>query len=243
MPGPALLFDLDGTLVDSAMGIAVALSVMASERGGHAIRAEQVRPLLSRGASELVSTSLGPLAGDGAADLATFRQHLSRVPADPAMIYPGVVSALIRLADFGMPMAIVTNKPESLARQLLDALDLARFFKVVVGGDTLSAAKPDPAPLRHALAELGHDGAAIMIGDSEIDAAAAAAATIPFVLYIGGYGAAQCADLPVHVRFGSFSALPAMVTELFRVWSCDLVRAPVLNAGHIDASEAVISRG
>lgn len=211
---PALLFDLDGTLVDSAMGIAVALSALAAERGGQPIPCERVRPLVSRGVHELVATSLGVLGRDTGTDVAAFRAHLRQVPADRAMIYPGVVAALDHFSQSAMQMAVVTNKPAALAGELLKALDLERYFPVVVGGDTLPVAKPDPAPLRHALALLGHDGQAVMIGDSEIDAAAAAAAPIPFILYGGGYGAGQCAGLPVHATLHDFAGLPDMLKAL-----------------------------
>lgn len=214
MPITALLFDLDGTLVDSAMDIAAALSTMAIARGGDPICPALVRPLVSRGAGELVTTALGALARENASDLAEFRKHLAQRPADPAQIYPGVVAMLDHLAQAGMPMAIVTNKPEALARQLLGALGLNRYFGVIVGGDTLAVAKPDPAPLHHARAQLGHAGPAVMIGDSEVDAKAAAAAGFRFMLYNSGYGAERCANLPVHARFDAFDALPALVEAL-----------------------------
>lgn len=186
---PALLFDLDGTLVDSALGIAAALSRVSAERGGGAVDVALVRTLVSEGAQVLVTTALGELAGEPAADLAAFRAMLRGIPADPAMIYPGVLHALEVLRDEGFPCAIVTNKPEALARQLLDELHLSRFFGAVVGGDTLPVCKPDPAPLLHAvdLLRCGRAGA-WMIGDSKVDAAAAAAAGMRFALFEGGYG-------------------------------------------------------
>lgn len=190
------------------MGIAVALSVVAAARGGGSIGPDRVRPLVSRGVVELVAGALGPLAGDSAADVHAFRAALAEVSADPGVIFPGVVSALEQFGGMGMPMAVVTNKPEHLARRLLRDLGLTAYFQAIVGGDTLAIAKPDPAPLRHALAAIGgHSCEALMIGDSAVDAQAAAAAGLPFVLYEGGYGAGECAGHDVAHRFSSFEAL------------------------------------
>ena len=210
--GAALLFDLDGTLVDSALDIAAALSRLSVCRGGGPVAVETVRPLVSHGVGVLVREALGAAARDGAEDVATFREILAATPPDPGSIYPGVAEALHRLATNGRPMAIVTNKPERLSQLLLDQLGLARFFGAVIGGDTLSVSKPDPAPLHHALAVLGaaHDKA-LMIGDSIVDAGAARAAGLPFALFESGYGAEACSDDDVAFRFSGFDILPGLL--------------------------------
>jgi len=217
VPAP-LLFDLDGTLVDSALGIAQALSVVMTRRGGPPIDAATVRPLVSLGASSLVAQCLGQHAEDAAADLLEFRTVLQGITVDPAILYPGAPAALQACEARGHPMAVVTNKPESLARQLLADLALTRFFPVVVGGDTLPVAKPHADPLRFALKGLRDSGEqAIMIGDSIVDAAAAAAAAMPFLLFEGGYGVqdlASAAAPPVAARFASFAQLPDVVAAL-----------------------------
>ena len=213
---PALLFDLDGTLVDSAQGICLALSSLAASRGGEAVALQDVRLLVSRGAATLVREALGPVAGESAEDLAAFRAILRALPGDPAMMFVGVLAALERLAEAGYRCAIVTNKPETLATQLLADLGLERYFDACVGGDTLHAEKPDPAPLHHALELLGLPAThhAVMIGDSDTDAAAAAAAAMPCVLFEGGYGAAAAEAWPCAARFGDFPCLPAIVEQL-----------------------------
>lgn len=212
---PALLFDLDGTLVDSAVTIALALSQLSLARGGDAIDVAAVRRLVSQGAPTLVREALGPVAGDGAADLVAFRALLAVIPATPEMIYPGVVDALTAFQGEGRACAVVTNKPEEQARQLLVQLDLARFFVMVVGGDTLPVAKPDPAPLLHALSATGYvRDSAIMIGDSAIDARAAAAADLPFALFLGGYEADLCAPGTVAGAFAHFDELPALLRSI-----------------------------
>jgi phosphoglycolate phosphatase len=212
---PALLFDLDGTLVDSAAGIAAALSMLRVERGGMAVPATAVRPLVSLGAEVLVARALGSLARDPAADLAAFRTILAGLPANRDTIYAQVEGALATLRQAGHPIAIVTNKPEGLSRTLLHDLGLARYFGAIVGGDTADFPKPHPAPIRWALSRLAvpaHD--AVLIGDSHVDAGAARACGIPFILYAGGYGADDCAPADVAARFDDFDDLPGLIAWL-----------------------------
>jgi phosphoglycolate phosphatase len=216
MAPAALLFDLDGTLVDSAITIAAALSELSAARGGGPADLARTRRLVSRGAATLVGETLGPLAGDTHEDVAAFRALLAGIAAEPAMIFPGAVQALAHLTSAGHRCAVVTNKPENLARLLLDQLDLSRFFAAVVGGDTLAACKPDPAPLHHALQAMGGStgAGAMMIGDSEIDARAAVAAGMPFLLYLGGYEADACRADAAAGTFGAFSELPGLIGGL-----------------------------
>jgi phosphoglycolate phosphatase len=214
----ALLFDLDGTLVDSAVTIALALTQLSAARGGGTVDVARVRRLVSQGAPVLVRETLGAFSGGSEEDVAAFRAILAGIPADPATIFPGVVDALTALA--GHPCGVVTNKPEGLTRLLLDQLGLTRFFQVVVGGDTLPVCKPDPAPLLHALAGLGGEGGtggAIMIGDSAVDAVAAVAAGTGFMMFEGGYGPVDKNMPDVHRRFGSFADLPSLVGDMLEM--------------------------
>ncbi|OYY70316.1 HAD-IA family hydrolase [Sphingomonas sp. 28-63-12] len=214
MPIGALLFDLDGTLVDSAADIARALSIVSRARGGPLIDAAVVRPLVSLGASVLVRRALGTVAGDDAADLGAFRTALGSLPPDPTIVFDGVEPALAALADAGFAMAIVTNKPEALSRQLLRGLGLDRYFMAIVGGDSAKLPKPDRSPLDLALQQMAMTpDRAIMVGDSEIDAAAARACAIPFILYTLGYGAAGCRDGDITQRFHDFSLLPGVIRQ------------------------------
>jgi len=105
-------------------------------------------------------------------------------------------------------MAVVTNKPEKLSRQLLSQVNLDQFFETVVGGDSVAKRKPDPAPLHHALQFLGVDeDGAILIGDSDLDAIAADAAGVKFGLFLSGYGSAGCARHQVSFEFDDFEIL------------------------------------
>lgn len=206
--GRALLFDLDGTIVDSALGIAAALTQLSVARGGLPVDVAAVRKLVSLGVGTLVRAALGPVAADRATDVAAFREVLGALPNSADALYPGAAACLAALAEAGHPMAIVTNKPEALSIRLLEDLGLAHLFGCIVGGDTLIVGKPDPRPLHHALSRLdcGPHGT-VMIGDSPVDARAAAAAGVSFVLFEGGYAPDECGSEPVHGRFASHDAL------------------------------------
>jgi phosphoglycolate phosphatase len=211
----ALLFDLDGTLVDSAVTIALALSELSVARGGEPVDVARVRRLVSKGAPVLVRETLGSLASGSKEDVAAFREILVGIPATTEMIFPDVVPALEEVTAAGHPCAVVTNKPERLARLLLDQLDLGRFFGAVVGGDSLPVCKPDPEPLRHAVRALASTpGGAAMIGDSQVDARAARAAGMPFLLYRCGYEADDCEAASVAAGFDGFSELAELVVTL-----------------------------
>jgi phosphoglycolate phosphatase len=210
-----LLFDLDGTLVDSAGGIAAALTQVRAERGAGSIDADTVRPWISLGADVLVARALAGHAREPAGDLARFRAVLSGLPTDPDCLYPHVEETLDLLARAGFAMGVVTNKPEGLSRSLLADLQLAKRFVTIVGGDSTPYTKPDPAPILQALAALGaRPERAILIGDSAIDAAAARAFLMPFLLFEGGYGADECDPADVAGRFTSFGDLPTLVGRL-----------------------------
>lgn len=210
-----LLFDLDGTLADSAGGIAAALSELLRERGGAPIAAHTVRPWISLGGELLVARALGGHALDPAGDLMRFRAILSALPTDPDCLYSDVRETLELLGRTGFTMAVVTNKPEGLSRGLLADLALTERFATLVGGDTTLRSKPDPAPIRHALAALqAEPDRAMLIGDSAVDAAAAKALAMPFLLFEGGYGAHECEPAQVAGRFAAFRELPALIERL-----------------------------
>ena len=207
-----LLFDLDGTLVDSAPAIANALSTLRAERG--AIRPADltlVRQWVSLGASTLVTRGLGEVAGDAEGDVAAFRSVLrSQPPCE--VVFPGVVDALEAAAVAGLPMAVVTNKPHALSVALLNQLGLSQFMRDVVGGDSAEACKPHPAPMWAGLAAVGCAAAeTIYVGDSAVDALAAEAVGAPFLVFEGGYAPAECPAELVSGRFSEFCEFAAAV--------------------------------
>lgn len=209
---PVLLFDLDGTLIDSARDIAKALSIVREVRGGGAIGPSEVRPLVSHGIETVVRVGLGVHCRNIATDILVVRDALHGLAPDPAMIYPGVIDALSALAAAGHRMAIVTNKPQALSRAVLDALRLTKYFYAILGGDSARHPKPDPAPLLLALSMInGSTDAAMFIGDSDVDAAAAKSCGVPFLLHEAGYGAAACDPSDVDARFANFGELTSLV--------------------------------
>lgn len=213
-PSP-ILFDLDGTLVDSARSIAVALNAVAKARGGDAVDASFVRPLVSQGVETLVATALAGDQRNIKADIAAFRCALSTIIAEPTDLYPGAAEAIKLLADAGHPMAIVSNKPESLCRKLLGEVDLLSYFRTLVGGDSCSASKPSPIPLMYALATIAPSASAadaILVGDSDIDGHAARSAGCAFILFDGGYGPVSEGAYPVAGRFEDFARLAQILT-------------------------------
>ncbi|NCU20941.1 HAD family hydrolase, partial [Candidatus Falkowbacteria bacterium] len=127
--------------------------------------------------------------------------------------YPNVRETLDRLAALGHPLAICTNKPLAPTRAVLAHLGLLPLFQVVLGGDSLPVRKPDPAPLFRVLADLGAPRA-VYVGDSEVDAATAQAAAMPFALFTEGYRKTPVEALPHDVAFSDFTDLPAIVERL-----------------------------
>ena len=211
---PALLFDLDGTLVDSAQVIASAITLVAQDRGRAMVPVSEIRPLVSQGVAVLVGTSLGTSGDALADDIRTFRTVLASLKAGREIIYPGVEAALGQFQAAGYRMAVVTNKPFFLAKKLLEEIGLIDFFEIIVGGDTLSVSKPDPEPILYALTALGALGsAAWLIGDSAVDEKAAFAAGVKFMLFEEGYGAGECVPEMVHARFSSFDLLSALIAQ------------------------------
>jgi len=196
----AVLFDLDGTLLDTAGDIALALSRAFADHGHLAPPPAAVRQMIGKGAPVLVERAVAAQGLVlGAAAQATlldgFFHHYGRLQdldecaAEP---YPGAREALASLHAAGLPLGVVTNKYHRFATGLLRRLGLAGYLRVVVGGDTCERRKPNPMPLLHACAQLGVAPAtALMVGDSRNDAEAARAAGMPVVLVPYGYTEGQ----------------------------------------------------
>jgi len=195
----AVLFDLDGTLLDSIPDLSEACCRMMAELGRPPHSLEAIRSFVGKGMVNLVrrclveSGSAEAAEVDAAVDV--FRRHYAAVNGERTVIYPGVVPALEALAAAGVPLACVTNKPEAFTLPLLERVGIARYFQVTVSGDTLPEKKPHPAPLLHACEKLAiPPSAAWMIGDSDNDAEAARAAGIPVLLVTYGYSEGMAVD-------------------------------------------------
>lgn len=182
----AVIFDLDGTLVDSAHVVGAILNAMRFERALPPLPLDHFRRNISRGAAELVSGSVGNGYGDR--DVTEFRRRYAMSRTERAHLYAEVAETLETLAASGLMLAVCSNKPEALCRKVLDDTGLQHRFGAIVGGDTTSAAKPDPRPLHYALNVLGvGPEAALLVGDSTVDELCARAAGVPFVFFAGGY--------------------------------------------------------
>lgn len=217
----AILFDLDGTLLDTAGDIALALSRAFADHGHQGPPPAAVRQMIGKGAPVLVERAvaaqgLGLAPSGQAALLERFFHHYGRLQEldeCAAQPYPGAREALVALHAAGLPLGVVTNKYHRFATGLLQRLDLAGYLRVVVGGDTCERRKPDPMPLLHACAQLGvAPSTALMVGDSSNDVDAARAAGMPVVLVPYGYTEGQDPRLwPCEHLVDSLADLPGLI--------------------------------
>ncbi len=197
---PALLFDLDGTLVDSGDDLATAVNRMLAEDRLPAIGREQVLQMLGDGAAVLCERAYAHHGASTPGGAQTrFRGHYRAHCLDATRPYPGVMALLRELAP-GRAVAVATNKPVDFARQIVGGLGLDSLVDTVVGPETAGSAKPSPGMLRAALETLGHEPAdAVMIGDSPSDVEAGRRAGTATIAVLWGYRsrellAASCPD-------------------------------------------------
>ena len=212
-----IVFDLDGTLIDSAPDIqAVANGVLGAE-GHQPITLDQTRSFIGNGAPTFVARMRAARdIPDSEQDRLLTAFKIGYVSAvDLTVIYDGAIAALEALRAQGHRLGICTNKPFQPTQSVLAHLDMTRLFDVVIGGDSLPVHKPDPAMLHAALDQLG-DGPVIYVGDSGVDAKTAENAGVPFVLTGWGYRNAQADDLRYDALIASFSELPEVIKRLSR---------------------------
>jgi phosphoglycolate phosphatase len=184
----AVVFDLDGTLVDSAPTIAALINAMRAERAMGMLPVEEYRRWVSLGATDLIRRSLGDSGSDVSFLVEDFRARYRAHPTPVESLYPGVRDTIIALSAANVLLAVCSNKPEHLCQKILDETALSGFFGSIVGGDTARFPKPARDPLDYALNEMGaQTSRAIFVGDSTIDQRTASACAIPFVFFTGGY--------------------------------------------------------
>ena len=186
---PLVLFDLDGTLLDSAPDFVATIAVLRSRHGQPSMLESQLRPHVSRGSRAMLKAAFPDF--DEAAREALVQPFLDiyrRELAQHGAPFEGVAELLAGIEDAGSRWGIVTNKPEALARALMPLLGWETRCAVLVGGDTLPVAKPDPAPLLHAARQVGVvPGECAYVGDDERDIIAARAAGMPAFAALWGY--------------------------------------------------------
>ncbi len=212
-PPAAILFDLDGTLVDSLPDLLRAMNALLAEMGRPPVTAKQVRGWVGDGAGPLVERAMLATGGPSEISLRELvKRYLGHYAGNTAVgtrPFPGVEETLQSLKAAGHPLGVCTNKPTALSLELLDALGLSGLFGAIVGGDTVTARKPDPAHLLATLAAMGMDGRrALMVGDSANDVAAARAAGIPVVAVAFGYSRIDPKELGADALIDDFTELP-----------------------------------
>jgi len=184
-----ILFDLDGTLVDSSHDIAHAANHTLEHMGYARRDIEAIKADIGWGVKVLLERLMPdePPERINHARRSFLDFYGERLVVE-TVLYPGVRQTLDGFVAAGKKMAVVTNKPEALSRRLLDELDLSRYFKAVVGGDTLTVRKPSPEPVRTAIqAAGGVKESAVMVGDSPVDAEAGAGAGVATIGVTYGY--------------------------------------------------------
>ena len=184
----SLIFDLDGTLVDSAPLILNVLNGMRETLGKNALGVSLYQRLISYGVKELVARSLDIDINNADAYVGEFRRKYYSLPPPIDSLYPGVLETMFSLAKRGFKLGICSNKPEHLCQKIVAETGLGEIIAVVVGGDTLSTSKPSREPIDYVIKKLGgqHEST-VLIGDSLIDQHGSKAANIPFIFYRNGY--------------------------------------------------------
>lgn len=186
-----VVFDLDGTLIDSAPDMHSAVNLMLADLGCPPLSLADIRTMVGDGASALIARALAArqcVSVDSGKALADFLRHYETNPTEATRIFPAVPETLERLQASGLTLAVCTNKPGRLTTLILERLGLSRFFTRVVAGDSLPYKKPDPRALMEVLNGFGTaPEAALLVGDSEVDAATGQAAKVPFILMTYGY--------------------------------------------------------
>ena len=210
-----VIFDLDGTLVDSVAVSVEILNEMLADRGSmRAITATDARVHVSLGGAPMVAALLGAECGEPAAEIVEFRRRYANRRTPDNSLFDGVREGLTELHDLGLRLAICSNKPQHLCEKVLMDLDLAPLFDVVVGGAVGRRSKPERDLMDLTLAEMGATAErCIFVGDSELDHVTATACGVPFKLVNYGYADANAIFEGVS-RFDRFSdAVSAIISD------------------------------
>lgn len=216
----SIVFDLDGTLIDTAPDLCGALNWVLERIDRPLVPVEDVRHMVGEGARGLIERGLSasgptPTPDEVESHVVHFLDHYRRNLSAQSVPFPGVEETLDALADLGARIAICTNKPEEMAVQLMDDLGLGHRFPVILGGDSLPVRKPDPG---HIIGTVERMGAAledvVFVGDSHVDVAAARGAGVPVIAVSFGYSLVDAAELGADTVIHAF---PDLLQALDRV--------------------------
>lgn len=212
-----IVFDLDGTLVDTAPDLTNALNDVLTRRGHAPVPAETIRACVGHGARIMIEEGLRRSGANDDVDqmLAEFLVHYEANIAEQSRPFPGAVAALDSLAAHGATLAVCTNKREHLSRRLLQALRIDGYFRAIAGRDTFAVSKPDPAHLTGVIALAGGEPSrALMVGDSEVDIRTAKSASVPVILVSFGYAASPLDGCTPEAVIDHFDELEAHAAAL-----------------------------
>jgi len=204
----ALIFDLDGTLIDSRRDLIRSVSATLREMGREELHEDTISGYIGHGAPQLVGRALGSGASEDECQRALkfFLAYYEDHKLDSTCAYPGVPEALEHLAAF--PMAVLTNKPVRVSMRILEELGLAKYFRAVYGGNSFETKKPDPLGARTILREFGVASAeAMLIGDSEVDVQAARNAGTLVAAVNYGFGTHDRAAFPADIYLNRLTDL------------------------------------
>lgn len=215
---PALIFDLDGTLVDTAPDLLGALNAILMREGRRPVDHADLRHLVGHGARTMMAEAFRMTGGEMDAGrlppliddyIAHYRRHI----AVASRAFPGVEETLAALRSDGARLGVLTNKPQELTDLLLPALKLDRYFAAVHGAGRYSYNKPDARVFSHVVDEIG-GGPALMIGDSATDVATARAAGVKVLLVSYGYTPEPAHTLGADAVVDTFTQIPAATRRL-----------------------------
>jgi phosphoglycolate phosphatase len=208
----ALIFDLDGTLIDSKLDLIHSVNAMLRERKRPQLAAETISGYVGHGAPQLVARALGGTATEEELKhaLQFFLGYYEEHKMDNTSAYPGVADTLAQLSH--LPMAVLTNKPERISVRILNSLGLAKYFRAIYGGNSFESKKPDPFGANKILQEFGilaRD--ALIIGDSEVDIQTARNAGTQAAAVNYGFGVHDRAAYPADIYLDQFADLTDIV--------------------------------
>ncbi len=207
----AFVFDLDGTLIDSKMDIVNSVNMMLAKMRRDPLPLEVVASYIGHGAPRLIACALGSDATDEErkTGLGLFLESYEKHALDETRAYPGVQDGLETLA--GCPMAVLTNKPLKMSLQILEGLELAKYFQAIYGGDSFATKKPEPSGVLTILRELRMEpGEAAMVGDSDVDVQTARNAAMKAVAVNYGFGEYDRTANPADVYLDRFIEITSL---------------------------------
>ena len=215
-----IIFDLDGTLINSIPDMCREISLFLNRHGRRSLTETETVSIIGNGAPVLLKGAFAltgePIKETETPDLlAAWLDQYGKAEMAETKPYPFVIETLIKLRENGCRLAICTNKPHTPTEMILTKLDLKKHFDVILDADALPERKPRPEPLWEAVRRMGGtNGSAVMVGDSETDAQTARAAGVPVVLLSYGYTHIPYEELKPDALIGSFAELPAAIEKL-----------------------------